>query len=73
HEATAKLADARELSSEERNRIVALPYKLELVMLARRIAYEALAADDAAYKLASSCERQTLPQFFGGASRSPAR
>ncbi|HEX5048319.1 MAG TPA: hypothetical protein VFX89_14470, partial [Gammaproteobacteria bacterium] len=47
HEATAKLADARELSSEERNRIVALPYKLELVMLARRIAYEALAADDA--------------------------
>jgi hypothetical protein len=73
HEATAKLADARELSSEERNGIVALPYKLELVLLARRIAYEALQVNDSAYTLASSCEHQTLQQFFGGAPRSAKR
>ncbi|HZF31719.1 MAG TPA: hypothetical protein VE907_21555 [Gammaproteobacteria bacterium] len=66
HEAEQKLRDARELPSEERNRIVALPYKLELAMLARRIAYVALHVDDPAYALATSCERRTLQQLFGG-------
>jgi len=66
HEADAKLADARELSSGERNRIVALPYKLELSLLARRIAYAGLHVTDAEYAAAASCERQTLRTFFGG-------
>ena len=65
HEAEALLADAREASSAERNRITALPYKLVLPLLARRIAYAALRVDGADYTLAASCERQSLQQFFG--------
>ena len=38
HAADAKLADATELSSAERNRLTALPYKLMLPLLARRAA-----------------------------------
>jgi len=67
HEADAKLADARELSSSERNGIVALPYKLVLPMLARRIAYAGLRVQDPAFALASACEKQSLPQFLGTA------
>ncbi len=67
HEADAKLADARELSSAERNRIVALPYKLVLPMLARRIAYAGLRVQDPAFAAASACEKQSLPQFLGTA------
>jgi hypothetical protein len=74
HAAEEKLADARELSSAERNGLIALPYKLELALLARRVAYHARHVDDAQYTLAASCERQTLQQFFGGgASRAAAR
>ena len=65
HAADAKLADARELSSAERNKIVALPYKLMLPMLARRIAYAGLHVQDPDYALAATCERQSLQQFFG--------
>ncbi|HVS24838.1 MAG TPA: hypothetical protein VMU03_14015 [Gammaproteobacteria bacterium] len=64
HAADSKLADARELPSEERNRIIALPYKLMLPMLARRIAYAGLHVQDPDYALALSCERQSLRQFF---------
>ena len=67
HAADAKLADARELSSQERNRIIALPYKLMLPMLARRIAYAALRVNDPDFALAASCERKSLPEFFGAA------
>src|SRR5690606_1978899 len=56
-EADALLEDARELSSAERNRIVALPHKLVLSLLARRIAYAALRVSDADYAVAESCER----------------
>jgi hypothetical protein len=65
HAADAKLADARELPSAERNGIVALPYKLVLSMLARRIAYVGLHVQDPDFALATSCERQSLEQFFG--------
>jgi len=65
HAADANLADARELSSAERNRIIALPYKLMLPMLARRIAYAGLHVQDPDYALAAACERQSLQQFFG--------
>ena len=65
--AEAKLADARELSSAERNWIVSLPYKLMLPMLARRIAYAGLHVQDPDFGLASSCERQSVQQFFGTA------
>jgi hypothetical protein len=66
HEADAKLKDARELSSVERNEIIALPYKLELALLARRIAYGALHVNDPQFTLAASCEQQSLPAFFTG-------
>jgi hypothetical protein len=67
HAADAKLAEARELSSAERNRIIALPYKLVLPMLARRIAYAGLGVQDPAFAAASTCEKQSLPQFLGTA------
>ncbi|HET7133306.1 MAG TPA: hypothetical protein VFJ95_13710, partial [Gammaproteobacteria bacterium] len=73
HAAEEKLADARELSSAERNGIMALPYKLELALLARRVAYHARHVDDAKYTLAATCERQTLQQFFGGTARAGTR
>jgi hypothetical protein len=70
HAADAKLKDARELSSAERNRIVALPYKLVLPLLARRIAYAALRVQDPAFAAAATCEKQSLAQFLGyGRSR----
>jgi hypothetical protein len=64
HAADAKLAEARELSSAERNSIVALPYKLVLPMLARRIAYAGLHVQDPAFAAASTCEKQSLPEFL---------
>jgi hypothetical protein len=67
HAAEAKLVDARELPSAERNRIISLPYKLVLSMLARRIAYVGLHVQDPDFALAASCERQSLQQFFGTA------
>ena len=67
HAADAKLAEARELSSDERNRIVALPYKLVLPMLARRIAYAGLRVQEPAFAAASTCEKQSLSQFLGTA------
>jgi hypothetical protein len=65
HAADAKLKDARELSSAERNRIVALPYKLVLPVLARRLAYAGLRVQDPSFAAASTCEKQSLPQFLG--------
>jgi hypothetical protein len=67
HAADALLADATELSSTERNRIVALPYKLVLPLLARRIVYASLNVNDADYSVAASCEGQSLRSFFGDA------
>ena len=66
HAADAKLADARELPSAERNRIIALPYKLELALLARRIAYGALHVTDPQFAAAAQCEQQSLATFFSG-------
>jgi hypothetical protein len=63
--ANAKLADARELPSAERNRLTALPYKLVLQLLARRIAYAALKVSDADYALAANCEQRSLQEFLG--------
>ena len=59
-------ADVLHLSEQGvRNRLIALPYKLMLPLLARRIAFAALRVSDADFALAASCERQSLPQFFG--------
>lgn len=65
-EADAKLAEARERSSAERNQIVALPYKLALALLARRIAYGALHVADPQFAIAAKCEQQSLATFFSG-------
>jgi hypothetical protein len=67
HAADAKLEDARELSSAERNAIVALPYKLVLPMLARRVAYVGLRVPDPAFAAASACEKQPLSELLGTA------
>jgi hypothetical protein len=64
HAAQAKLVNARELSSADRNRIVALPYKLMVPMLARRAVYAGLRANDPAFTAAAACERQSLQSFF---------
>jgi hypothetical protein len=64
HAADAKLADASELSSAERNRIIALPYKLELALLARRLVYGALQMTDSQFAAAAKCEQQSLATFF---------
>jgi hypothetical protein len=64
HEADTKLVDARELPSSERNAIVALPYKLMLPMLARRIAYARLNIASSEFARAASCEQRSLPQIF---------
>jgi hypothetical protein len=73
HAADAKLADAREASSAERNSITALPYKLMLPLLARRAAYAALRVDDTAFAAAASCERQPLRAFLSGAANRTAQ
>ncbi|HLF09810.1 MAG TPA: hypothetical protein VJA26_01235 [Gammaproteobacteria bacterium] len=65
HTADAALVDAAEMSSAQRNRIIALPYKLVLPLLARRAVYAALRVNDADYAIAASCERQSLHGFFG--------
>jgi hypothetical protein len=72
HAADATLADARELPSAERNALIALPYKLVLPLLARRIAYAGLKVNDAGFALAASCEQRSLQQFLGapGGARS---
>lgn len=66
HEAQAKLVDATELSSAERNAITAMPYRLALPVLARRVVYESSAPDDAVYAAATSCERRSIPELLGG-------
>jgi len=65
HAAQAKLADARELSSAERNRITAMPYRLMLPLIARRTVYGALRVNDAAFAAAASCERESLQSLLG--------
>jgi hypothetical protein len=68
HEADAKLTDARELSSAERNRIVALPYKLVLPYArAGESRIPASACRIPRFALASACETQSLRQFLGTA------
>ena len=63
--ANAQLVDARELPSAERNRLTALPYKLVLPLLARRIAYAALKVVDADYTRAAGCEQRSLQECLG--------
>lgn len=64
HAADRRLADATELSSTQRNAMTALPYRLMLPPLARRVAYTALGVDDAAFVAAASCEKQSLRSFL---------
>lgn len=65
HAAQAKLENAREHSSAERNRITDMPYKLSLPQLARRIAYKRLDLGDEAFAAASACEGQSIPELLG--------
>ncbi len=56
--ALAKLESADELSSAERNAILALPYKLELPLLARRLIYEGLRRPE--MQPVAACEEQSV-------------
>lgn len=60
HAAQARLKDARELSSAQRNAIIHLPYKLMLPSLARRLIFSAANPQDPDLRRAASCEAQTL-------------
>ena len=62
--AEARLADATELWSDERNAITALPYRLMLPLLARRAVYASLRIPDPAFTAVASCERRSLQSFF---------
>lgn len=64
HAADRQLVEATELSSTQRNAMTALPYRLMLPLLARRVAYAALGVDDAAFAAAASCEKQSLRSFL---------
>lgn len=64
HAAQTKLKDARESSSTARNRIIALPYRLMLPMLARRLIFRSANTDDAPLKRATQCEQRTLSDFL---------
>jgi hypothetical protein len=65
HAAQAKLENARELSSAERNHLTNLPYKLTLPQLARRLAYKRLGVGDEAFEAASACEQRSIPALLG--------
>jgi hypothetical protein len=61
HTAFDKLKSSTELTSRQRNAILALPYKLMLPMLVRRLIYESVA--DASLKPIAACEAQGLADF----------
>jgi hypothetical protein len=62
--AQAKLDDATELSSDERNALIALPYKLMLPMLARRLLYRAAQPRSPTLQETTACETQSVEQFL---------
>lgn len=64
HSAQEKLSDATELSSRDRNRITAMPYKLMLPVLARRLVYNSLHVHSPEFVGASTCETQSIPGFL---------
>lgn len=60
HGAQAKLQNARELSSQRRNEIIALPYKLMLPMLARRLVFRHVGSSNKDLQRATQCESQSI-------------
>jgi hypothetical protein len=60
HAAQEQLKAARELSSQRRNAMIHLPYKLMVPALARRLIFRAANPSDAQLQRAASCEAQTL-------------
>ncbi len=64
HDAQAKLDHSTELSSAERNAIIALPYKLMLPMLARRLLYRAAQPRSATLRETTACETQSIEEFL---------
>jgi hypothetical protein len=64
HAAQAKLDEATELTSAERNALMALPYKLMLPMLARRLLYRAAQPRSATLRETTACETQSLEEFL---------
>jgi hypothetical protein len=66
HTAQRILEHSRESSSAERDALIALPYKLMLPMLVRRLLYEAANKGNAQLESAQACEGQSIQEFLGG-------
>jgi hypothetical protein len=64
--AQRKLLTATNLSSAERNALLALPYKLQLPALARRLLYKSRAGADEQLRAAGECEAQSITSFLAG-------
>jgi hypothetical protein len=64
HAAQRALASATELPSAQRNAILALPYKLQLPALARRLLYRSHDAGTADLQRATECEGQSIASFL---------
>jgi hypothetical protein len=64
HDAERTLEGMREATSAERNARLALPYKLTLTQLARRVVYRSLDAQEPAFAAASACESQSIESLL---------
>lgn len=62
--ADEQLLDATELSSKARERMIDLPYRLMLPVLARRAVYHALDQPSERFEAASRCEKQGLRSYL---------
>ena len=60
HDAEKVLQGRREDSSAQRNRVLALPYRLMLPSLARRLTYRSARTTDSALQRATQCEAESL-------------
>lgn len=66
HAAQRILEHSRESSPAERDLLIALPYKLMLPMLVRRLQFEAANTGNSQLKSAQDCEGQSIQEFLGG-------
>ena len=63
HAADKKLQGMTEESSERRNEMLALPYRLMLPALARRLIYRSTHGTDSALQNATACEARSLAEL----------
>jgi hypothetical protein len=69
HAAQKVLVGSTELSSDDRNRIIKLPYKLMLPMIARRVLYRSKNSSNNELHEVTACEAQSIAQFLKNSTR----